>query len=110
MSSLTQPKEYRCYVTDEVIPKERVDYLLSEGVPEHMLTSLSGSNAVYKPRKMLVLDDESNYIICDKIDETRVYADERFGRMQEAEEEETEEEIEVKTFKVITKEKEEDEI
>ena len=66
---------------------------------------------VHRPRKMLILDDESNYVICDKIDETRVYAAERFGDAPYDEEEETEEELEVKTFKIITKEKgEEDEI
>ena len=110
MSSKTQPKEYRCYVTDEIIPQARVEYLLSEGVPEHMLTSLTGSTLVHKPRKMLILDDEANYVICDKIDETRVYAAERFGAVADEDEEETEEEIEVKTFKIVTKEKEEDEI
>jgi len=111
MSPTPQPKEYRCYVTDEVIPLARVEYLLSEGVPEHMLTSLTGSNLTYKPRKMLVLDDESNFVICDRIDETRVYAAERFGASEIEEEEEEIEDPEIKNFKVITKDNtDEDEI
>ena len=108
MSLKKSKKEYRCYVTDEVIPAARVKYLLSEGVAEHMLTSLTGSTMVHKPRKILILDDESNFVICDRIDETRIYAAERFGKSAEVDDEETEEQIEAKTFKIITKEKEEE--
>jgi hypothetical protein len=102
-----QTKEYRCFVTGEVIPQARVEYLISEGVPEHMMTSLAGAEKVHRPRKMLFIDDESNYIICDKIDETRIYAAERFSnssREDEAEEDseqEAEEETSYKKPKII---------
>ncbi len=94
MSAADLEKIYRCYVTDEIIPHARVEYLLSEGTPEHMLTSISGSNKVYKPRKMLVLDEHSSYMFCKSIDEERLYFDERFSDEEPEEKELSESEIE----------------
>jgi hypothetical protein len=109
MSNFDPKKEYKCFVTGETIPHARVEYLLSEGVPEHMLTSLKGSEKIHKPRKMLVIDDEFNYIICDHIDETRIYAKERFNATEESQE--AEEEVEVISHKkpTIKPDEEEDE-
>jgi hypothetical protein len=85
---IDEKKEYRCWVTNEIIPLPRVKYLLAEGVPESRLTSLNGSNLTYRPRKMLFVDDESTYIMCDRIDETRVYAHERFGEKSQSSDDE----------------------
>ena len=100
MSNIDLSKEYRCFVTGEVIPLERVEYLLNEGVPEHMLTSLNGSEKIHKPRKLLFVDDEGTSIFCDRIDETRIYATERFSSAEEEKEEAEEEKIEeIPTYK-----------
>jgi hypothetical protein len=109
MSTYDPNKEYKCFVTGEIIPSARVEYLLSEGTPEHMLTSLKGSEKIHKPRKMIVVDDEFNHIICDHIDETRIYAKERFGSAVEAHEEEEVDEVISNKKPAIIEDKEEDE-
>jgi hypothetical protein len=111
MPNTTSKKEYRCYITDEIIPQERAEYLLSEGIDEKRLTSLRGANIIHKPKKMLFVDDEANYVMCDKIDETRIYAAERFGTPSTQEGMQKEEILEIKKLNVIIeKDEEEDEV
>lgn len=83
----SKSKKFFCYLTDETIAPARVEYLLSEGVPEKMLTSLRGAELSYKPRKIIVVDEFGTSYICDKIDNRRAWQEERFGS-EDAEEEE----------------------
>ena len=75
----SKSKQFLCCVTGEPIHPERVEYLLGEGIPEYNLTSINGANATYRPKKIIVVDDEGTEFLCDKIDETRAWAAERFG-------------------------------
>jgi hypothetical protein len=75
----SKSKKFFCCVTDEEINPERVEYLLSEGVPENRLTSLKGAEITHRPRKIIVVDDEGTHFFCDRIDNTRAWAQERFG-------------------------------
>jgi hypothetical protein len=109
MSAYDPQKTYRCWVTNEEIPAARVEYLLNEGIPEERLTSLKGSEMTHRPRKMLFVDDESNFFICDKIDETRVYATERFSE-EKVEDEAAEEKEETFFVSKVKIDEEEDEV
>lgn len=93
----SKSKKFFCYLTDETIAPERVEYLLSEGVPEKMLTSLRGAELSYKPRKIIVVDEFGTSYICDKIDNRRAWQEERFGS-EDAEQDEEVAEVE-KTIK-----------
>lgn len=84
----SKSKKFYCYLTDELIAPERVEYLLSEGVPEKMLTSLRGAELSYKPRKIIVVDEYGTSFICDKIDNQRAWQEERFGANSEEDDEE----------------------
>jgi hypothetical protein len=75
----SKSKTFYCHITDEVIQPARVAYLLGEGVPERLLTSLKGAEITYKPRKIITVDDVGTQFICDKIDNARAWAHERFG-------------------------------
>lgn len=72
-------KVFNCCITGEVIPLERVEYLLSENIPENLMTSMRGAELTHRSRKIIVVDDEGSQFVCDKIDNTRVYEAERFG-------------------------------
>jgi hypothetical protein len=84
----SKSKKFFCYLTDELIAPERVEYLLSEGVPEKMLTSLKGAELSYKPRKIIVVDEYGTSFVCDKIDNRRAWQEERFGNDPADEDEE----------------------
>ena len=84
----SKSKKFFCYLTDEAIAPARVEYLLSEGVPEKMLTSLHGAELSYKPRKIIVVDEFGTSYICDKIDNRRAWQEERFGSETAEEDEE----------------------
>lgn len=75
----SKSKKFFCCITGEIISPERVEYLLGEGTQEDMLTSLRGAELTYKPRKIIVVDDVGTQFFCDKIDNTRAWAHERFG-------------------------------
>lgn len=79
LQKYSKSKKFYCCITEEEIAPERVEYLLGEGIKEYNLTSLNGSNAIYKPKKLIVVDDQGTEFICDKIDETRAWQSERFG-------------------------------
>ena len=79
LKKYSRSKKFYCCITNEIISPDRVEYLLSEGVSEDMLTSLKGAELTYKPRKMIIVDDEGTHFFCDKIDNTRAWAHERFG-------------------------------
>jgi hypothetical protein len=96
----SKSKKFFCYLTDEVIAPARVEYLLSEGVPEKMLTSLRGSELSYKPRKIIVVDEYGTSFVCDKIDNRRAWQEERFG--SDSQDEDGEDMIEAeKPFKPV---------
>jgi hypothetical protein len=97
LKKYSKSKHFFCYLTDETITPARVEYLLSEGVPEKMLTSLHGAELSYRPRKIIVVDEFGTSYVCDKIDNKRAWQEERFGS-EPAEEDEEVVEVE-KTLK-----------
>jgi len=99
LTAYSNSKQFLCCVTGEVIHPERVEYLLGEGVLEYNLTSINGANATYRPKKIIVVDDEGTEFFCDKIDETRAWSEERFGA--DADEDSIPEETERKVPKKI---------
>ena len=75
----SKSKKFYCCITQEIIPSSRVEYLLNENVPEHQFTSLNGSRHIYRPKKLIVVDDIGTEFICNHIDNTRAWEQERFG-------------------------------
>jgi len=76
---LSRAKSFLCCITGQNIPPERVEYLMSENVPECRMTSIEGAKATVKRRKIIVVDDIDTQFFCDAIDNSRIYAVERFG-------------------------------
>mgnify|MGYP006893249150 FL=1 len=97
----SKSKKFFCYLTDEAIAPARVEYLLSGGVPEKMLTSLRGAELSYKPRKIIVVDEFGTSYICDKIDNRRAWQEERFGSEAPEEDEEVAETEKVIKFEDV---------
>jgi hypothetical protein len=79
LKQYSKSKKFYCCITQEIIPPSRVEYLLKEHVPEHKLTSINGSNHIHRPKKLIVVDDIGTEFICNRIDNTRVWEQERFG-------------------------------
>lgn len=79
LKQYSKSKKFYCCITQEIIPPSRVEYLLKENVPEHKLTSINGSNHIHRPKKLIVVDDIGTEFICNHIDNTRVWEQERFG-------------------------------
>jgi len=81
----TRRKKYRCCVTGLPIHEERARYLLEAGIEEREMTSLEGAELTHRPKMMVYTDDCSGFIICDSIDDSRIYK-ERFDTEGEKEE------------------------
>lgn len=48
-------KEYICFISGKVIPQERAEFLLAQGIAEHELTSVECS--ITKKKQGLMIDD-----------------------------------------------------
>jgi hypothetical protein len=79
LKQYSKSKKFYCCITQEIIPPGRVEYLLKENVPEHQLTSINGSNHIHRPKKIIVVDDIGTEFICNRIENTRAWEQERFG-------------------------------
>lgn len=80
LKQYSKSKKFYCCITKEIIPPSRVEYLLKENVPEHQLTSLNGSKHLHRPKKkLIVVDDIGTEFLCNHIDNTRAWEQERFG-------------------------------
>jgi hypothetical protein len=85
----SKSKKFYCCVTEEIIPPSRVEYLLKENVPETQFTSINGAKHLHRPKKLIVVDDLGTEFICNHIDNTRAWEQERFGIVEVEENEAT---------------------
>ncbi len=85
----SKSKKFYCCITQEIIPPSRVEYLLKENVPETQFTSINGAKHLYRPKKLIVVDDLGTEFICNHIDNTRAWEQERFGTVEVEENEST---------------------
>lgn len=89
LKQYSKSKKFYCCITQEIIPSSRVEYLLKENVPENQLTSINGSKHLHRPKKLIVVDDIGTEFICNHIDNTRAWEQERFGVVESDDIEET---------------------
>lgn len=59
-----------CVVTGDEISQARIEYLLAEGIPEHLWTSLRGAEQIVRKKKGLFINNEATeFIVVNNVED-----------------------------------------
>ena len=88
--------EYRCYISGKIIPPERVEALISMGIPEERWTCVEHS--IEKPKKGIFLGENgtSEMLVVDKVYDDSVRSVFRSSKREAAEAEQSDQEYDEK--------------